>query len=627
MIIEHKKLVNRIKKEHYQQKILTSDNPLRAVWSVVSELNGTEKCRPAGCIRLTVDGKNKENPEEVANIFNTFFIEAPKGILEDVKKQTSQISQIHTQRSLMFQSSMSVLPFSEDEILNIINNKIKNKRSSGPDSIPMDLFKRTAEAYIKQLTTLINLSFEMGTFPTDLKCAKVIPIFKKGDPALPENYRPIALTSCFSKVFEYAMLDRLLSYLSKNNILSTRQHGFVANRSTTSAVMSFLNEVILALEMGECPVGIFCDLSRAFDCVGHGALLDRMESYGVRGVVLDWFASYLSMREQHVEIRASSGESSGTARSENMFVDMGVPQGSVLGPVLFLLFVNPLPDEVMCSHVTMYADDTSALVRTVESNSLELSSNRALQELNNWFTLNELFLNAKKTNYMVFHTVQNRHNLDLRLLSNNVTLVRERSVKFLGLVLDDVLSWESHCLNLSAKLNSLCYAVRNLRLVLDLPQMISIYHAIIHSRIRYGVQFWGTTCHASGVFRSQKRILRCLAGVGSTSSCRPLFVQFGILPVPCVAIFEICLFVFGNTDMFLRNRNFHEYATRNNNEFVLSYSRLNISKNFIMNLGPKLFNRLPEVIKSSSSVSIFKKRLKLYLCDKCFYSIEAFINE
>lgn len=312
--------------------------------------------------------------------------------------------------------------------------------------------------------------------------------------------------------------------------------------------------------------------------------------------------------------------------SKYLNVNIGVPQGSVLGPILFLLSVNPLLTNISESRVVAFADDTSAVVKIGKYASMDVAANKAIKEMNDWFGNNNLFLNISKTHFMVFYTSQTRADLDLDLWCQNARLNREKSVKFLGLVLDDTLSWEDHCLDLAGRLNSLCFAIRNLRAVLEPQQLLTVYHAMVHSRILYAVQFWGTSSFADIVFKSQKRVVRCMAGVSSRTSCVPIFKKFKILTVPCAVIYQICLFVFNNKERFLKNNEYHSYNTRYQDNFLIPKNRLSRSKNFVLNIGPNMFNNLPLQIKTCDNLLSFKRLLKEFLVEECYYSIDTFLQ-
>lgn len=254
---------------------------------------------------LLREGELLSNAKEVANEFNHFFRNEPQRIVSNITSNTppTLYGNLNTNPHSMFLD-----PFTEEELLVLLKNKLKNKYSAGPDDVPDVILKKCLPVLTKPLTHLINTSFCEGTFPSALKICKVNPVYKKGDRTHVGNYRPVALSSVFSKIFELAMLDRFLNFINKHNLLTSNQHGFRQKHSTTTAINAFIESVVAALEAGNCPVGIFCDLSRAFDCVDPTLLLPKLEEWGVRGVPLKWFQSFLDPKKQYVEIPVNDGQ-------------------------------------------------------------------------------------------------------------------------------------------------------------------------------------------------------------------------------------------------------------------------------------------------------------------------------
>lgn len=261
---DHVTLVRNAKKGYYQNKIFSSDNPSKSAWSVIADLSNNTKRQ--NNININHCGTQIVNePNKVASLFNNYFKNAPLDVIKQIPRAANKQSnsfKINTQSASMYLS-----PISEEEILNILKHKIKSKWSAGPDEVPLIILKKSGYLILKPLVFLINLSFTTGCFPSNIKTSRVIPIYKKGNSQLLQNYRPVAISSAFSKILEYAFLNRLEQFLSKNNIITTNQHGFVSGKSTTSAIHSFYGKIMSHVENGECPVGVFCDLSRAFDCV------------------------------------------------------------------------------------------------------------------------------------------------------------------------------------------------------------------------------------------------------------------------------------------------------------------------------------------------------------------------
>lgn len=516
-------------------------------------------------------------------------------------------------------------PFAEDELLHLLKDKLKNKNSSGPDEVPFFLIKRTIDVLIKPVTYLINLSFLTGEFPNYLKTGKVVPIYKKLDPHLVENYRPVVVPSGFSKIFEYAYLSRLTPFLNKYDMLTDNQHGFCKNRSTHTAMYAFYEKLVEYIEAGECPVGIFCDLSRAFDCVDHDKLLIKLHSYGIRGVALEWISSFLKNRLHYVTLTYSHKGNVVKVSSEYKEIHMGVPQGSILGPILFLIYTNELDMLTSDAFLVMYADDQSLLLSDKSDATLALKCNDSLNKLNNWYCFYKLYFNTDKTQYIRFHNRQKScMNLDIKM--NNCSLPNSKNVKFLGIMMDDCLNWNSHCETLITKLNSISYLIRSLKSVMSKVQLISLYHAYVDSRLRYGICLWGNSTLSPDVFIVQKRILRAMAGLSSTCSCRNVFKEYKVLTVVSVLIYELCVYVFNHKTKFIKNKNFHDRNTRQNDNFHIPFYKFNVSLNSPNCLGLKVFNHLSLDIKEAKNLNSFKFKLKLYLLEKSFYTLNEFFS-
>lgn len=616
---QHRLLITQSKKKYYSNKICDNIDSNKAVWEVVSDLTGCRRSREN--VILELDGVRIDNPNEVANAFNNFFINEPKNIQSQIPVAASATMPIN-----IIGSSMYVHPVLEEDVLRIINSKIKRSSSAGPDDVPVFLLKAAAPYIVTPLTNLVNISISSGIFPSKLKSSVVVPVFKKGAKHSVTNYRPISISSVFAKLFEYVMLEQLEQFISKNNIIDKRQHGFRHDFSTTSAIDAFQKELFADLEDGGRPVGVFCDLSRAFDCVDHTILLNKLYSYGIRGIPLKWISSYLDRRTQKVKIIHSSGSETGCSFSSPEGLDMGVPQGGILAPVLFILYVNDLPRWLDAASV-MYADDTSVLVRADSNERMEAKVREVFDTLLHWFSANKLFFNINKTNIMHFHTHQAAGLAPLKLnFGGNVVREECGFVSFLGIVFDSTLSFNEHCQKLICCLGSKCYQVRVLRTVLNLQQLRLFYFAHVHSRLVYGLLFWGRSAKLHSVFILQKKIIRCIFGISNRSSCRQLFKQFNVLTLPSLYIFLHVVYVFENRQRFTLVSEVHSHETRNKNNFYVPYRHLTLCMKGAETLGLRMFNRLPPSLKQITEKRIFKNRVKKYLTDMCCYSVQEFFS-
>ena len=300
---------------------------------------------------------------------------------------------------------MVVALVDKNEILGIVKS-LKNKISSGNDEILTSLFKFSITAIVKPLVHIINNSLTYGIFPEkQLKQALVIPVYKKGDETQIENYRPISLLSCFSKIFEKVMSNRITEHMLENNLINNNQHGYLKGRSTQTALFQFTENIIKSLENKQLPIGLFLDLSKAYDTLNYTILTRKLELYGIRGIVLKWVISYLTHRKQKVVI----GHGVNRVSSEYLEVTLGVPQGSVIGPLLFILYTNDITE--LCDNscvITNYADDTNLLLTASSLPTLIDNTKLVMSKASDWFTKNKLILNSSKTNIVLFKTSRSK---------------------------------------------------------------------------------------------------------------------------------------------------------------------------------------------------------------------------
>ena len=311
---------------YYARQFEQEKNKIRNTWKVINSVLNNKKSSQS-VSSIIFDGKLINNTEQIANYFNDYFSNTGPNLASNIQPThpplsfTDYLSNPNT-------NSFFFTPVNEYEIVNIVKD-LQNKKSSGHDTINISIIKKSISSICKPLAHIVNTSFMTGIVPSQLKIAKVIPVFKKGDPNCIENYRPISILSCFSKIFEKCVYARTIKYLDKYNILTKSQFGFRSKHSTTHALLDFIDKVSNAIDDSKHTIGIFLDLSKAFDTIDHQILLHKLSFYGIRGIPLEWFRSYLSNRSQYCSINGINSSSG--------ILTYGVPQGSILGPLLLFI--------------------------------------------------------------------------------------------------------------------------------------------------------------------------------------------------------------------------------------------------------------------------------------------------
>ena len=408
---------------------------MKRTWQVISETLNRNKRKHDMLSLFTHEGRDLVDSTEIANAFNTYFANIGKNL----SSQIDQNNVIADSKQYLTSPTRETLKFeciTKDYTIKAIDN-LENKNSSGHDGISNTLLKTIKNDISQSLTIIINQMLTTGIFPDAFKLSKVIPLFKKGDSSLLVNYRPISLLPTISKVFGRVIHDQMYEYFNQFNLLAEQQYGFRKQHSTEYAAIKLIDHVSKEMEAGKTPTSVYIDLSKAFDTLTFEVLLYKLKYYGVTDTAFDLLKSYLTNRKQYVVFDG--------CQSEHVEIYTGVPQGSILGPLFFSIYINDLITVSDRLNFLMYADDTTIYFNLEDFDNLtkETDINRELEKVNIWLKLNKLSLNTQKTKLMLFHRKQ-KHLDEINVVINGIEIELVPSFNYLGIMLDENLSWKSH---------------------------------------------------------------------------------------------------------------------------------------------------------------------------------------
>jgi len=507
------------------------------------------------------------------------------------------------------------------EITNVIKNS-KNSKSEGIDHLSNFLLKHIASNIVIPLQHVFNLSFNTGHFPSCLLTSKVIPLFKSGDNKLMTNFRPISLISSLSKIMERIIFSRLTTFFENNNVLVANQYGFRSKRSTEFAIVDVINFLSKNIESKQFSVGIFLDLSKAFDSLNHSILLHKLFHYGVRGIAYAWFDSYLTNRYQYVSINGTE--------SSLALIHSGVPQGSILGPLLFNIFIN---DFVNCSTILkfiLFADDTTILHSHSDINELSRVVNYELSFVYDWITCNNLRINLSKTNFIIFGPKIRTNTINIHLKISDNVLLRVDSAKFLGVIISSNLSWYEHICNISKKNSKnigIMYKLKN-KFPFHIKKLL--YNCLILPYLTYCVSIWGFSpkSHLEILNLSQNFYIRVLFNLKKFDHITFFLTSSKVLRVKDLHIVYSLLLLFKIMKLnyclhFITDLMKYKYVCfvnlRNKPEFYLSKPRTNFFVNSVLSIAMRLWNKLPFYIKNSPNLSMFKRKIYCLIAEGFFH--------
>ncbi|XP_045464098.1 uncharacterized protein LOC123673565 isoform X2 [Harmonia axyridis] len=583
------------KKKYLQDRIMKSDCKMRSMWTICGELTGKNKHR---------ENNIDENPKSLPDKFNIHLIEAVQKLVDEVHHQNFFCDIEENDQSLFLR------PVNTGELVNLCS-RLKNKHSSGYDDIPTSIVKLSLVQIASVLCYIINNSMKFGKFPDQLKFALIKPIYKKGDRNSLDSYRPISLLPSFSKIFELVMCTRLLDFFKKCNLFLDSQHGFLKGKSTNTAIYHFVNMILQEFEKKNLAIGVFLDLSKAYDCVNLEYLLIKLEKYGIRGKAYKWIESYLLDRKQQVIINEN--------KSNIAIKERGLAQGSNAGPIFFIIYINDL----IMDGLVNYVDDTNILV---SGRTLPEAVDKAYDSSSricDWFNRNELALNSSKTNIMVFRTKNSRVTPTgtINLNGNEVKPVHD--MRFLGIHIDEFLDWNSHVEKTGLRLSSIGYGIRVVSRHMDERTLKILYHANFESVLRYGIVFWGCSSSIQLLFIIQKRTIRSIRHMKFGATCRGVFRDMQIMTIYGLYIFECLMFFFRHQVEFSSNFG-HGYNTRTTN-FIYPSHRLTSTEKGTYYMCIKLYNKLPSTCRLSSLIK-FKNAIKKLLIKLEPYSLRDFLD-
>ena len=610
-------LIDIAKKDAYRSKIEDGKSNPRNIWKLFQDFGMDKKEREnKSNIKLKSDDKLVKNQIDLTEIFNDYFVNIASKLKEspiqtDFAKLKNYVS-AKVPSDTEFKISLTTHTFVKKFLSSLNVNK-----STGLDNIGPKILKLSADVITPSILYIVNKSISISQFPDLWKEAKVKPLFKSGSKDDINNYRPISILPTVSKLIEKWVEKQFSQYLNEFNLLHKSQSGFRSRHSTESALILMVDSWLKAINEGKIVGCVLVDFRKAFDLVDHEILLRKLKCYKCNDSCLSWFESYLCHRKQRVSLNNNLSSTSEVIH--------GVPQGSILGPLLFLIFINDLPLylENKTSTIDLYADDTTIYYSSSDTLMLERNLQKSLDCLQIWCRENGMILNTDKTKVMLITSRQKRMNLNnavLNLQYNDIDITITTCDKILGIHVDNNLTWNNHFNFLSKKLSSHLWLLSKVRIYLSIEHRVLFYNAYIKPHIDYCSSIWSNTSSSniSKITRLQRRACKLILrheynGLSEAfEKLKILSIDQSIFLSKAKTMYKIHNNLAPSylNEMFLmRNANLDNTTSNlrsvTNKNFVVPLAKCNLFKGSLTYSGVIIWNSIPVSIKNSSSLPMF----------------------
>ena len=601
-----KSIVYKCKLNYHKKLFEENRNDISKTWNAIKTIISQNRSKSNSIKKIIINNIEYFNNVEIANLFNNYFSQIALDLDNQIPNTMINPCYLISRNTI---SSIYFNPVTTNECYEIINQlKIVKQDKNTP---PIKLIKNISPYIAPVVSGVINLSFSTGVFPDVLKSSIITPVFKSGNPCCLQNYRPISNLPVFAKVFERCIYNRLLKFISHFKIISPNQYGFLKGLSTETAVSSLVEYLYDVINNKEIALSIFIDFRKAFDTINYSILFQKLEFYGIRGLPLELVRNYFCNRSQRVRI--------GEELSSTTTPTIGLPQGSVLSSIFFLLFINDLPQFSQMVSTILYADDTTLSLRNNSANILIQNCNEQLSNFYDWSTANRLTINTDKTFYMIFTNRKLDPNIPPVTISS-IPIHRKTTEKFLGVVVDEGLKFGGHVGMLCAKVSRSVGVLYRLRDYLPLKTLISLYYSFIYPYLIYCNLIWGSTfqTHLKPLEILQKKAIRNINRAPYVSHTNQLFIRNKLLKLKDINLFYQSIHVYKSYSNF--SPLLHPYATRNSSNLNPTFQRTVGTQRSLSYSAPSVWNRLPAHIREAPSLAIFKRMLKTYLIDQ--YSVQ-----